>query len=773
MGVGLAVSSRTARAVLVTGTAAIALLATVGTPTATASTAGGEKQVSYLGLEFNVPAAWPVITVSAGSDTCVRFDQHAVYLGTPGQNENCPTGLVGRTEALLVQPAATNTTGATSAVADAVSHQITVTTGAATVTATYHTDATLIDGVLAGAGLPTSTTKPAARADAVTPNANPAANPAALPTSVTNGSGLGFDACSAPNSTLMGQWKSSSPYSAVGIYIGGQDGTCAQPNLTPSWVSAQASAGWHFLPTYVGPQADFGDITAPTAQGTQSADDAAAKATALGFGPGNVIYYDMEAYPVAAGPVALAFEAAWNAELHKDGYWSGIYGSANSSINDLVGVYGGSASPDVVDTARWNAAQNTVDANLPAADWANHQRVHQYNGGQNESYGGSSVLNVDDDFLDVGVAGSSAVPLTSTYTPSGPTRLLDTRNVPGTAVGAGNSYSLRVAGGATGVPTDTTAVVLNVTDADASAGSYLSVYPDGTAPPGASNLNFAAGQVTSNLVTVPVTDGIVKFYNFRGTVDVIADLFGYYTNGSGAKFTPVGPTRLLDTRINATPIGAGLSDTLQVSGAGTSVPASATAVVLNVTAVDASAGSYLTVYPDGTNLPGVSNINFDAGQIVPNLVVVPVVNGKVDFYNFHGTVDVIADLFGYYANGTGASFTASGPTRVLDTRAGTGTGGVVAPIGPDSVQALSLAGTAAANASAVVLNVTVTNPTAGSYLTVYPDGPTPPQASNLNYVPGQTVPNLVVVPVMNGRIDFYNFRGTVDVIADLFGYFTN
>ena len=101
------------------------------------------------------------------------------------------------------------------------------------------------------------------------------------------------------------------------------------------------------------------------------------------------------------------------------------------------------------------------------------------------------------------------------------------------------------------------------------------------------------------------------------------------------KFTPVTPTRLMDTRsglgVRKGPVGAGGVVSLPVTGV-SGVPATGvTAVVLNVTATGPTAGSFVTVYPDGKARPAVSNLNFTAGETIPNLVVVPVVDGKVDF----------------------------------------------------------------------------------------------------------------------------------------------
>ncbi|WP_051966742.1 N-acetylmuramoyl-L-alanine amidase [Kitasatospora mediocidica] len=368
----------------------------------------------------------------------------------------------------------------------------------------------------------------------------------------------------------------------------------------------------------------------------------------------------------------------------------------------------------------------------------------------------------------------------SGYTPAGPTRLLDTRNGLG-KVGQGGVISLQIAGASTStgsVPADATAVVLNVTATNATSSSFVSVYPFGQARTSASNLNFTVGQTIPNLVVVPVSNGKVSFYNFAGSVDLIADITGYYSPSGASKLTTAGPARLLDTRNGLGPVGPGGVLPLQVAGApigdGTNVPANVTAVVLNVTATNPTSSSFVSVYPDGQARSSASNLNFTAGQTIPNLVIVPVVNGKVDFYNLAGNVDLIADISGYYTPTGGSSFLTAGPARLLDTR--NGTGGTSAPVGPGGVISLQVAGNAglpASGVTAVVLNVTATDPTSDSYVSVYPDGQARSSASNLNFTAGQTIPNLVIVPVVNGKVDFYNFAGNVNLIADITGYYTN
>jgi Zn-dependent metalloprotease len=359
------------------------------------------------------------------------------------------------------------------------------------------------------------------------------------------------------------------------------------------------------------------------------------------------------------------------------------------------------------------------------------------------------------------------------FTGIAPTRVLDTRDgtgAPKTKLGAGQNLTLNVPN----VPEGVTSVALNVAVTNPTSASFLTVYPGGsTRPTAGSNLNFAAGQTIPNMVVVPLGPGnTVTFYNHGGTVDVVADLVGTFAPGTGAGFTGQTPTRVLDTRDGTgaptAKLGAGQSLTLTVPG----LPAGTTAVALNVAVTGPTSASYLTVYPgDATRPTAGSNLNFVAGQTIPNMVLVPVGAGNtVTFYNYAGTVDVVADLVGTFAPGTGAGFTGQTPTRVLDTR--DGTGGPGGKLGHGATRTLVVPGLPAGT-TAVAFNVAVTGPTSASYLTVYPGSTTRPTAgSNLNFVAGQTIPNMVLVPLGPGNtVTFYNYAGTVDVIADLIGYY--
>jgi subtilase family serine protease len=115
------------------------------------------------------------------------------------------------------------------------------------------------------------------------------------------------------------------------------------------------------------------------------------------------------------------------------------------------------------------------------------------------------------------------------------------------------------------------------------------------------------------------------------------------------------------------------------------------------------------------------------------------------------------------------------PARILDTRVNNGASGPVPAENDVSLQVEGRGGVPASGVSAVVLNVTLTDPQTEGYLTVYPDGVTRPVTSNLNFSKGQTIPNLVVAPVgSDGKVDFYNgSAGTVQIVGDVSGWFAS
>ena len=208
------------------------------------------------------------------------------------------------------------------------------------------------------------------------------------------------------------------------------------------------------------------------------------------------------------------------------------------------------------------------------------------------------------------------------------------------------------------------------------------------------------------------------------------------------------------------------------------------AVVLNVTAIGATASGHLTAYPAETTAPLASNVNFTAGAVIPNRVIVPVgTNGAVDILLSNGNPNILVDVAGWFtdnsnASATGTQFTPEvTPTRVCDTRSGLT---YSTPCTGDTVEAgstlpVTVAGTDGipSGVTAVVLNVTVTNTTSTSHVTVSPVWVVHPHGLRPQLEGREYAPNLVIATVGNGdQINLTNFAGSADVIVDVVGWFS-
>jgi hypothetical protein len=359
---------------LLLGTALLLVALATAVGSAWAAAPAGARTVHYAGHAVHVPAGFGVVRVAPGSRTCVRLDRRVVYLGAPSKEQSCPAGpILGKRRAIVVAPHAKR-------------------------------DASVVQSLVRP--------RPA--------HASAVRAPATASVGGSVFTGLGFDTCSAPSTKAMAAWAES-PFRGVGIYIGGENSACSQPNLSASWVSAQTTAGWHLIPTYVGLQATTSSCgscakmttAAASTQGMAAAEDAVTEAGAIGIGAGSPIYFDMEAYTpsTSATNAALTFLAAWTEKLHQLGYQSGVYSSSGSGIADLADAYGTTyASPDDIWTANWNNAENTDDSAVPSSSWANHQRIHQFRGGHDDTYGGVTI-NVDSDFVDGATVGVGIPPV--------------------------------------------------------------------------------------------------------------------------------------------------------------------------------------------------------------------------------------------------------------------------------------------------------------------------------------------------------------------------
>lgn len=256
-------------------------------------------------------------------------------------------------------------------------------------------------------------------------------------------------------------------------------------------------------------------------------------------------------------------------------------------------------------------------------------------------------------------------PIGTTFEPINPARLLDTREgfttIDGEQQGAGAVGG--ASGGVTaikvtnraGVPVTAAAVALNVTVTEPEAAGYATVYPCSEPRPLASNLNYSPGLTIPNLVIAKVgTNGNVCIFS-QSRAHFVVDLAGYFK--AGTTYVAQNPARFLDTRPNlATVDGQSLGADVRPAGSVTAVqitgrngiPAGATTVVVNVTVTDPAGDGYVTVYPCGIEPPLASNLNFVAGQTIPNTVLSKIASdGTICLYNSQPT-QLIADVDGYF-----------------------------------------------------------------------------------------------------------------------------
>ncbi|MGD9996245.1 MAG: sulfatase-like hydrolase/transferase [Ilumatobacteraceae bacterium] len=371
-----------------------------------------------------------------------------------------------------------------------------------------------------------------------------------------------------------------------------------------------------------------------------------------------------------------------------------------------------------------------------------------------------------------------------------PVRVLDTRAEGATVDGQfsatgiqayGSTLPLSLAGRA-GIPVDAGVVVLNVTVTEAAGDGFITVFPCGAARPISSNLNYVTGQTVANLVIAKVgISGAVCLFNVAATHFVV-DVTGYFPGVE--TFTPlVAPARLFDSRSDGVTVdgrsagggivAAGTSAVVQIDGRA-AIPTGVASAVLNVTVAEPETAGFVTVYPCGTMRPNASNLNYVIGQTVPNAVIARLGSGGTVCVFTSATAHLIVDVAGYVATSS-VVVPLPSPARLLDTRAdGTTADGQFVGIGlrgAGTTTPLTVADRAPipANAS-VVVNVTVDQPTQPGFVTVFPAGVARPNASNLNYVTGQTVPNAVISRLgSDGTICLFN-SGSTHLIVDVTAY---
>lgn len=284
----------------------------------------------------------------------------------------------------------------------------------------------------------------------------------------------------------------------------------------------------------------------------------------------------------------------------------------------------------------------------------------------------------------------------------------------------------------------------------------------------------------ANLVIVPVgCDATTNFFSFSGPTDVVVDVVGYFTTSS--TLNPLSPSRLLDTRagymtidgqaVGGGPVaGYGQLD-LQVAGRA-GIPAGASAVALNVTATNTTAPAFVTVWPTDQARPNASNLSVVANQTIPNMVIAKLsATGQISLFNSAGNTDLVVDAVGWIS--AGSDLTPLVPARLVDTRRGyTTIDGMNSGQGPINAGGWmyfnyqNRCGVPQQGVGALDLNVTATNPQAAGYLSLNGGQ----QVQNVNFVAGQTVPNLVIVPIYYySGISIYA-SSTTDIVVDVVGW---
>ncbi|MCX5012734.1 PKD domain-containing protein [Streptomyces sp. NBC_00555] len=538
-----------------------------------------------------------------------------------------------------------------------------------------------------------------------------------------------------------------------------------QLGLEPTWApvgtmvkaTAVPNSRWPAGLTY---HYDFGDGTAPVVTKNTTAEhvygkpgDYVAKVTAVTGVGEKVTSFDHPVKASAAGPLTAAFTAEQ---------------VLPTSSNPLSGDGPLTVSVDSTSTAApWPVTGTDLDFGDGTQGHADDLRAYKH------EYKLPGTYEVTVTVQDAKGAKSTAKRSVKVdYAPSGyvatePFRLLDTRTT-NTPVQGGYAQSVALPIGTRVLGHELSgsmaSAVLNVTVTGATEDTHLSVWPAGQPRPVTSNVNVKAGGTSSNTVTVPVgADGKVAAQLNSGRASLIVDFVGYYQPNIGERFSPVTPTRVVDTRTAGGALGGGQTRTVKVAGVN-GVPADATAVALNLTGTGATEQAHVIAYPDPAKRPATSNLNVEPGKDKSNQAIVPVgPNGTITLFTNSGSTHLVVDAVGYYGKDGKALFTPVVPKRLADTR----TTGKLAPGATTTVAGLP------ANAVGAVLNVTATESTGPGFLTVHGFGTPRTDASSLNTLPGLTVPNHVTTPVGDGKVSVFNsWGGSNHVITDLLGYFT-
>lgn len=362
----------------------------------------------------------------------------------------------------------------------------------------------------------------------------------------------------------------------------------------------------------------------------------------------------------------------------------------------------------------------------------------------------------------------------SGYSAVAPVRLFDTRpgqspqavrQVPKVPIGPAGLVVQVSDLPSTGPTGQVAAVSLNVTATNPTAAGFITVRPCSSSSLSlTSSVNFTPGQTVPNAVVTPVDASGTVCFSSNVATDIVVDLNGWFSGNSG--FVPQLPNRLVDTRNSSgvSRLGPDLEFRLGVDP-------TAAAVSLNVTVADTKGTGFLTVYPCGQR-PLASNLNFTAGQVVANAVIVAASADHAVCFYANAPTDLIVDINGTFVAQYGLQPVT--PVRLFDTRPGESPNSVRSvdktTVGPGRVLEVKVADipgvVPASGIGAVVMNVTVTQPATDGFLTVFPCGQVG-EVSNLNFRAGQTVANLVISSISATGSVCFSSNTPTHVLADL------
>jgi hypothetical protein len=365
------------------------------------------------------------------------------------------------------------------------------------------------------------------------------------------------------------------------------------------------------------------------------------------------------------------------------------------------------------------------------------------------------------------------------YVPFGPTRVVDSRIGQGIA-GPLNPFTpvTFAVAGVNGLPSDIVAVTGNLTVVNQTSYGWVAITSSPLAVPSTSTVNIPVGDTRANGVFAPLSSAGSLSITAQMQTQIVFDVTGYFSASVGATWTPLGPTRILDTRIAGSG-GAFRSQaprSIQIAGVN-GVPPNAVAVTANLTAANETTGGYLAVTRDPTAAPSTSTLNFPTGDIRANNLTTPLAADGTVSVVFVGaaagaTTDVILDLTGYFINDdTGARYFPIAPTRAADSRIGFGLNGPISSREPVTLQIGGAMIPMPADAQAITGNVAIISEKYPGHVSIVPSAVIA-GTSTLNVPPNDIRANGFVVALNGGTIGLsFVAAGKADFVVDVTGYF--